>query len=816
LSKQQSFLMTFVIAQDDAPTLDGTPSSAATDENVALPAFDVTVTDPDSDITGVTLTASSSDQTLVPDANIGVALQTDAGASPKGFRISIIPSNDQIGTATISLTATSGDKTTTTTFVLTVNPVNEAPSLSGEVSPSPLTTPEDTEFSLLGLSGLDPDANDNLTISAQFTAGTGHFAGQSEFSVAPTFAGDLKAINAALGSISFRPNPNFTGIAKLTLTLSDGALSASRSFEITVTPVNDLPSIEAPASVSGSEDKPLKITTIKIRDSDAGMGALKLSWTTISGMATLDGFSSPISGTLTDLNLRLAHGFTFTPPANYHGQASLKLTLDDTGNNGDGGAKTATRSIAITIASVNDAPIMANAIYAGRENRALSSKLLATDPDGEAVTFKVTASPRYGTLALQKNGSFVYTPKLNWNGTDTFQATATDPGGLSVRASFIVKIKAVNARPILAPDSVKGTEDTALTIAASSLLKNDGNGEIRGEKDDLVITRVGIPSGFPGTLRLDKAKNVIVFIPERNWNGDTNFTYTVQDSFKAEATAKVTVQIAPVNDAPVTQDAKFTVLSGATVQVELKATDVEGDPLTLALQNKPQHGTATLAKVGTQWLLRYSATSGFAGNDDFTFTARDGSLTSLPGAIGATVNAGRAPKNGAVTPKSGKFALGSSVTFVQQVSDADGTSNLSALALLLSNSATTADAKAGMVLWFDAQRNLFTLGKDDGLAYWPSAALGQSLENAQVKVTLGASDIQRKTDGSIVVKWHVTFKTGWIGLKTLWGRVEDLGGASDGFKKLGGIEILPLPPQALAPEASAPQASAPVTSATNS
>src|SRR5207247_804957 len=91
----------------------------------------------------------------------------------------------------------------------------------------------------------------------------------------------------------------------------------------------------------------------------------------------------------------------------------------------DGSANSATATVSLTVRPVNDAPAAVNDSFATDEDTALTIAapgVLAndTDIDGNTLTAVLVTSPSHGTLALNANGSFTYTPVSNYNGPDSF------------------------------------------------------------------------------------------------------------------------------------------------------------------------------------------------------------------------------------------------------------------------------------------------------------------------------------------------------------------------------------------------------------
>ena len=190
--------------------------------------------------------------------------------------------------------------------------------------------------------------------------------------------------------------------------------------------------------------------------------------------------------------------------------------------------------------------------------------------------------------------------------------------------------------PVVTNDLASTVEDTALVIAAATLLANDSD----PDGDALSITAVG-SAGHGTTSRA--ADGTITYTPAANYNGTDSFTYTVSDGTLAN-TATVTVTVTPVNDAPVATDDTRTTPEDTPLVVAPNVllandTDVDGNTLTITAVGSAGHGTTSKAANGT---ITYTPAANFNGTDSFTYTVSDGSLTDT-----ATVNVTVTPVNDA-------------------------------------------------------------------------------------------------------------------------------------------------------------------------
>ena len=244
----------------------------------------------------------------------------------------------------------------------------------------------------------------------------------------------------------------------------------------------------------------------------------------------------------------------------------------------------------------NHPPVATDDSFNGTEDTPLTAAapgVLAndTDADGNPLSAILVSGPSHGTLALQPDGSFTYTPAANFSGADAFTYKANDGSGDSNVATVSIAIAATNDLPVATADAYATSEGTVLTVSAPGVLANDTD----ADGNPLGAILVSGPSH--GTLAL-QPDGSFTYTPAAGFSGADAFTYKANDGTGDSNVATVSIAIAPSSHLPTGNADTYstnedTLLSVAAPGVLANDSDPLGRPLTAILVRGPLHGTLT-------------------------------------------------------------------------------------------------------------------------------------------------------------------------------------------------------------------------------
>ncbi|MBD9387908.1 tandem-95 repeat protein [Agrobacterium sp. AGB01] len=576
---------------DTFTTLEDTPTT------IAVLAND---SDPDGDpltIIQINGTAISSGATV---AVTGGTITLNANGT-----LTFNPTANYNGSTSFTYTISDGQGGTATATVNgTITPVNDAPVAVDDT----FTTLEDTATTI-NVRGNDSDVDgDALTITQ--INGTAIVTGATV-----SVTGGTVTLNAN-GTLTFTPTPNYNGNPSFTYTISDGnGGTATATVNGTVTPINDAP-VAVNDTFTTPEDTAI---TFDVRSNDSDADGDALTVTAINGTAITTGQSVAITGGTVRLD---ADGrLSFTPNANYHGPINFTYTVSD-------GTAFANATVSGTVTPVNDAPTSSDISISTQEDTPFNGTLVATDVDGDAVTFSLgTTTPAHGTVTINANGTYIYTPSANYNGTDRFSFVVTDPSGARNEYTVTITVTDVNDNPVGTPIPNRSANDGAVVNFDVSTFFSDVDG------DTLTYSQTGLPSGLSIS-----AAGLITGTIDRNASQGVNngvYTVTISVSDGNGGTAQQTFSIAVSNPAPIAVNDVATTLEDTAIIINVLAndSDPDGDPLSV-ISATAAHGTVTILADGE---ISYLPSANYNGTDIITYTISDGNGGTATATVTVTI-----------------------------------------------------------------------------------------------------------------------------------------------------------------------------------
>ncbi|MGB8338316.1 MAG: Ig-like domain-containing protein [Burkholderiales bacterium] len=457
------------------PAINSVPVTIAT-QGFAY-SYSVAATDPDGDALTYALTTAPAGMTIAASGLINWT-----------------PTNIQVGNQSVTVRVTdSGGLSVNQSYTIVVAaPPNNPPVINS----TPVATATQGVVYSYSVGATDPDGN---TLSYALTTAP---AGMT--------------IASTTGVISWTPTSAQIGNNSVVVKVTDsGGLFVTQSYTIVVAaPVNHPPVINSAPVITATQGV---LYTYSVGATDPDGNTLTYALT-----------NAP-----TGMTIIASNGLIKWTPTNAQ-VGSKNVTVRVT----DSGGLSVTQSYTIIVANVNDAPVAQNNSYSVNQGTVLtvaaSTGVLAndSDPDGDALTAVLSAGPTKGTLTLNTNGSFTYTPNAGYSGIDTFTYRAYDGALYSNVATVTVTV--VNRAPVAVNDSATAPRRTGTyTPKIIAVLTNDSDPD--GTLNIGSLTIASAPNkGGSVSVNTD---GTVAYTPKLNFTGTETFSYKVRDNQGANSNA---------------------------------------------------------------------------------------------------------------------------------------------------------------------------------------------------------------------------------------------------------------------------------------
>src|ERR1043165_3855726 len=490
-----------------------------------------TVSDPQSPADLLVISGTSSNRVLVPDANILF------GGSGSNRTVTIIPGTNVFGTTLITVSVMDTNfARTNTSFLLTVNSVNDLPTISAVGNQ---VIDEDTTTAVLSFTVGDVET----------PAGSLTVAGSSSNTNVVHGANIVFGGSGTDRTVLISPVTNQFGTTHITITVTDGnAGSTSTGFDLTVNPVNDPPTVSPIGNQTINEDTATAAVPFMVTDADDAVSTLTMTGSSSNpGLVPDDRIVLSGSGTNRTVNI--------SPLTNQFGVATITLTVMD-----PHGASSGT-SFLLTVTSVNDLPTLDpidNAIVNDNDGpQIINLTGINSGATNEDQTLTVTASssnpgvvpnPTVDYTSPSPTGTLMFNPTPGTDGLATITVTVNDSqiSNNIVTRTFTVKVNGTPRISNIPPQAIN--EDTtsapipftvqAPVIPASNLLVTAYSSNPKLVPDQNLVL------GGTGTNR------TLTITPLPDQIGNAQVTAIATDTHGVSVNQSFQLAVNSVNDAP--------------------------------------------------------------------------------------------------------------------------------------------------------------------------------------------------------------------------------------------------------------------------
>jgi hypothetical protein len=511
---------------NDAPVANG--DTAVTTEDFPVV---INVLNNDSDAEGSALSIiTPTTEESVATAKGGTALLSDG-------KILYTPAEDFFGKDTFTYTISDGELTGTGTVTVTVNAVNDPPTV---VNSTPFTH-DDTDGADCWM--MDEDE----TRAFQFDASDAYNETPPQSLIVKVTSDNQLLLpdasiaysgSTTLKSVAIKPAANAYGEANQTVTAIDGVNTTTAVFLLRVRPVNDPPVLTTDDSIELDEDTSYSgaCSAYDVEHSDV---CYTISAEPTHGSVSIGAYSG---------------NYTYTPGENYYGPDSFTIRACDGDINSYGEV-----AVAVTVNPVNDLPTAVGESDTTAEDTAITftfDTLLANDSDLETghalLTVSAAGSAENGTVTLDTEAETVtFTPAENYYGAGSFTYTVRDGDNGTAAATVDITVTAVNDAPAALNKTVSIGENAGATAIPMGTLASDVEG------DALAVSSANWQEPDTFGVIVSITDGQLTVTPNANWTQSENQTihlnYTVAETATPENAASGTLNVTLVaeNDAPV-------------------------------------------------------------------------------------------------------------------------------------------------------------------------------------------------------------------------------------------------------------------------
>ncbi|MCA9212070.1 MAG: tandem-95 repeat protein [Planctomycetales bacterium] len=538
-----------ITAVNDAPVLQNNlPITLAEGATASIGVGSLSVSDVDNVATSLTYSVTS-----VP-ANGQLELTTAPGLAISSFTQDDIDNNRVVyvhdGSSTTSdsfdftVSDGSGGTIATNTFNINVTPVdNDAPVLAVNAGSSMSEGATDT----IVVTELQFTDTEQPTTSITYTVIATPTNGQLELTTAPGVAVAIfTQDDIDNGRVVYVHDGGETTTDSFSFDVDDGAgnVSSGHTFALAITPVNDSPVVAVNTGITVAEGGTVVISSFELDVTDPDDSGVGLPYTVTSPPTEgqLEFVSNPgVAVTTFTQNDLDTNQLVYVHDGGEGHVDSFSFQVKD---GGEDGALGDTGTFAITVTPVNDNPVASDDTFTVNENSSISGNVTASDVDvdGDPLTATLLTPPANGTLVLNANGSFTYTPDADYDGPDSFQYQIDDGNGATDTATVTIVVNNTNTPPVAHADFVAAVSSLE-TVINGLLLGNDLDPD--GDSFSIIITS----QPLHGTIQV-RPDGSVVYKPTIGYLGADSFTYALTDGTSVSQPVQVTIDVTAAGQLP--------------------------------------------------------------------------------------------------------------------------------------------------------------------------------------------------------------------------------------------------------------------------
>lgn len=318
-------------------------------------------------------------------------------------------------------------------------------------------------------------------------------------------------------------------------------------------------------------------------------------------------YSLLVDASTGELELNADGTFSYSPYSGFFGVDSF--TYQVCNNN----APCSEAVVTITVIELNTIPVAVDDFFTVEEDGFLAGDVSVNDDDedGDILTFHVELSTNYGTLNFQDDGSFSYSPGLNFFGTDHFTYSVCDDNGNCDLALVTITVTPVNDAPVAEDDYFEMDQGDILTGYV---------GDNDSDVDDNQLTFSLLNEAFNGSVEFH-SDGTFLYIPNSTFFGEDFFTYTVCDPHGLCDIATVFILVHEGEmPGPEAVNDQFTTNEDEILYGNVSWNDIGLDGYIYSILQNPNHGMVVMETDGS---FVYTPNKDFNGFDEFVYYACD-------------------------------------------------------------------------------------------------------------------------------------------------------------------------------------------------